>query len=359
VELTERYGGINMPLIEVVDMRDQLRRRMSQSHFSSVLMNEMKKAVEENQQVILFQNRRGFSLRLECELCGWVPECKNCDVTLTYHKHSELLKCHYCGFATTIPGSCGDCESTSLKMKGFGTEKVSEELSLLMQGAKIDRMDFDSTRKKNAFQRIIGDFENRKTDILAGTQMVTKGLDFDNVQVVGVLSADNMLSFPDFRAHERSYQLMAQVSGRAGRKHRQGKVIIQSWQPSHAIIADVVRNDYLGMYEQQLVHRYRFRYPPYYRLIIIKLKHKDHHLLNEASSAFGKQIKELFGKDVYGPEFPMVSRVRSYFIKQIMIKQARTAKMDEAKKKILVTLVDFRKLAKYKAVQVQFDVDPQ
>ncbi len=359
VELTERYGGINLPLIEVVDMRDQLRRRMSQSHFSSVLMEAMKKAIEENQQAILFQNRRGFSLRLECEQCSWVPECKNCDVTLTYHKHSELLKCHYCGYATTIPSTCGDCGSTSLKMKGFGTEKVAEELSLLMHGSKIDRMDFDSTRKKHSFQRIIGDFENRKTDILTGTQMVTKGLDFDNVQVVGVLSADNLLSFPDFRAHERSYQLMAQVSGRAGRKHKQGKVIIQSWQPAHPIIADVVRNDYLSMFEQQLIHRNRFRYPPFYRLIIIKLKHKDHHLLNEASSSFGKQLRAIFGNDIYGPEFPMVSRIRSYFIKHIMLKQKRTSRMDEAKSKIHDALDDFRKLAKYKPVRIQFDVDPQ
>ncbi len=208
VELTERYGGMQMPEIVVVDMRDEKRRRMSKSHFSSVLLKEMKLALEEQKQVILFQNRRGFSLRLECDQCAWVPQCKYCDVTLTYHKASELLKCHYCGYSTTIPHSCGECGSTHLKMQGFGTEKVVEELAMIMPEARIDRMDLDSTRTKHAFNRIITDFEDRRTDILIGTQMVTKGLDFDNVRVVGVLSADNMLSFPDFRAHERSFQLM-------------------------------------------------------------------------------------------------------------------------------------------------------
>jgi primosomal protein N' (replication factor Y) len=359
VELTERYGGIQMPEIEVVDMRDQVRRRLIKSHFSSVLMDAMKSALEEDQQAILFQNRRGFSLRLECEQCGWVPECRNCDVTLTYHKFSELLKCHYCGYATAIPSECGNCGSTAMKMKGFGTEKVAEELHVLMPDSKIDRMDLDSTRKKHAFQRIISDFESRKTNILTGTQMVTKGLDFDNVRVVGVLSADNMLSFPDFRSHERSFQLMAQVSGRAGRKNKRGKVIIQSWQPDHPIINDVVRNNYVGMFEQELIHRQRFHYPPFHRLITIKLKHKDHHLLNEASAAFGRQLRAVFGKSIYGPEYPLVARIRTYYIKHIMVKQPRNVKMDTVKKKIIECLNDFRKQAKYKPVQVHFDVDPQ
>jgi primosomal protein N' (replication factor Y) len=243
-------------------------------------------------------------------------------------------------------------------MKGFGTEKVVEELSLLLPEARIDRMDQDSTRKKHAFKKIIQDFENRRTDVLTGTQMVTKGLDFDNVQVVGVLSADNMLSFPDFRAHERSYQLMAQVSGRAGRKRRQGKVIIQTWQPEHPILIDVLKNDYKGMFEQQLLHRKQFRYPPYYRLVILKLKHKDYKLLNEAAEILGKQFKATFGNLAYGPEYPLVSRIRSYYIKQIMLKQPRNARMHEAKQKIWAILDEFRKLARFKSVLVQMDVDP-
>ena len=359
VELTERYGGVKMPEINVVDMRDQMRRRMLQSHFSSVLMNQMKDALDEHHQVILFQNRRGFSLRIECEQCGWVPQCKNCDVTLTYHKKSELLKCHYCGYSTTVPPSCSDCGNSYLEMQGFGTEKVVEELSLLLPDASIDRMDLDTTRTKNAFTRIITDFENRRTDILTGTQMVTKGLDFDNVHIVGVISADNMLSFPDFRAHERSFQMMSQVSGRAGRNKKQGKVVIQSWQPQHPIIVDVVNHDYLNMYNEQLVQRKKFRYPPYYRLIIIKMKHKDAHVLNEGASIFGKQLRAEFGDRVYGPEYPLVGRVKSMYIKQIMLKSFRTADMASVKQKILTIREEFRTLARFKSIWIQFDVDPQ
>jgi primosomal protein N' (replication factor Y) len=359
VELTERYGGMQMPEIKVVDMRDEKRRRMSKSHFSSVLLNEMKLALEEQKQVILFQNRRGFSLRLECEQCGWVPQCKYCDVTLTYHKASELLKCHYCGYSTTIPHSCAECGSTHLKMQGFGTEKVTEELAMIMPEARIDRMDLDSTRTKHAFNRIITDFEERRTDILIGTQMVTKGLDFDNVRVVGVLSADNMLSFPDFRAHERSFQLMQQVSGRAGRKHERGKVIIQAWKPDHPIIRYVVNHDFEGMYRHQLAERRKFYYPPFYRLIIVKMKHKKADVLYEGSAVFGKDLRARFGKMVYGPESPLVGRVRSYYIKHIMIKVARGNSYQQVKDELFRAFEEFRTLAKFKSVLVQFDVDPQ
>jgi primosomal protein N' (replication factor Y) len=359
VELNERYGGLKMPGIEVVDLRDEHRRRMLRSHFSSVLLREINGALKEKKQVILFQNRRGFSLRVECEQCGWVPQCKYCDVTLTYHKHSELLKCHYCGYSTTIPHECHDCGNTFLKMQGFGTEKVVEELSLILPEARIDRMDLDTTRTKNAFHRIIGNFEERKTDILIGTQMVTKGLDFDNVQVVGVLSADNMLSFPDFRAHERSFQLMEQVSGRAGRKHKQGKVVIQAWKPDHPIIRSVVKHDYLEMYKLQLSERKRFFYPPYYRLILIKMKHKKADLLREGAVVFAKELRTKFGKMLYGPEFPLVSRVRSFYIMQIMIKTARGSNYTAVKDELNKSFQEFRSLAKYKSIIIQFDVDPQ
>lgn len=359
IELSERYGGLKMPRIEVVDLRDEHRRRMLRSHFSSVLLNEIKEALSDHKQVILFQNRRGFSLRIECEQCGWIPQCKYCDVTLTYHKHSELLKCHYCGYATTLPHECADCGNTHLKMLGFGTEKVVEELSLILPDARIDRMDLDTTRSKNAFHKIISNFEKRKTDILIGTQMVTKGLDFDDVQVVGILSADNMLSFPDFRAHERSFQLMEQVSGRAGRKHSQGKVVIQAWNPHHPVIKSVVNHDFVEMYKHQLSERKKFLYPPYYRLIILKLKHKKAKLLHEASNVLATELRRKFGKMLYGPEYPLVSRVRSYYIKHIMIKVARGSNYQAAKDEIKKPVQEFRTLAKYKSIQIQFDVDPQ
>ncbi len=358
VELTQRYGGMEMPEIEVVDMRNEHRRRLLKSHFSSVLFAQIKKALEANQQIILFQNRRGFSLRIECEQCNYIPVCKNCDVTLTYHKRSELLKCHYCGYSTTIPPACPDCGSTHLKMQGFGTEKVEEELSILLPDARIDRMDLDSTRSKNAYHRIISDFENRKTDILTGTQMVTKGLDFDNVQVVGVLSADNMLSFPDFRAHERSFQMLAQVSGRSGRKYKQGKVIIQAWQPDHPIIKYVVNHDYQAMYKSQLSERERFKYPPYYRLIIVKMKHKNPDVLNEAAKTFGIELHSKFGNRVIGPEFPLIARIKNYYIKQIMLKNPKNTNHKVVKELITEAYENFRKIGKYRSVIVQFDVDP-
>jgi len=359
VQLLERYGGMKMPEIMVVDMKSEMKRKTLKSNFSSVLLNKINQALDDKHQVILFQNRRGFSLRLECKQCNWVPQCKNCDVTLTYHKNSELLKCHYCGYSTSIPSTCGDCGSHDLSMIGFGTEKVEEDLSLIIPNATIKRMDLDSTRKKNAFQQIISDFEDGKTDILTGTQMVTKGLDFDNVHVVGVLSTDNMLSFPDFRAHERSFQMMSQVSGRAGRKGRQGKVILQSWNPGHKIIKNVVFNDYDSMYKGQLLERNKFRYPPYYRLINIKIKHKDFKILNRAADVFGNILRSKFGNLIYGPEFPMVSRIRLYYIKQIMLKMARGRSQFEMKKILILSLDEFRKLAAYKSVIVQFDVDPQ
>jgi len=358
-KLTERYSGVTMPEIEVVNMKEQMHRKLLKSHFSSVLLDNIKDTLKEKHQAILFQNRRGFSLRIECEVCNWVPECKNCDVTMTYHKHSELLKCHYCGYSTVIPSTCSDCGSTNLQMKGFGTEKVEEELGLLLPEAHIARMDLDSTRTKNAFQRIIHDFETRKTDILTGTQMVTKGLDFDNVQIVGVLSADNMLSFPDFRAHERSYQMMAQVSGRAGRKHKRGKVLIQSWQPNHPIIKNVVQNDYVAMFDREITERRRFKYPPFYRLIVISMKHKNPQLINEAASVFGKEMRAKFGNRVQGPEPPLVARVRSFYIRQLLLKNPREARQSEIKNLLLTVLDEFRKHAKYKSVRVDFDVDPQ
>ncbi|MBC8319964.1 MAG: primosomal protein N' [Bacteroidetes bacterium] len=358
-EITNRYGGVKLPKIVVVNLREEQRRRMMKSHFSSVLLENMNDAIEKEHQIILFQNRRGFSLRIECDVCHWIPQCKNCDVTLTYHKYSELIKCHYCGYSTTVPPKCEDCGNTGLKMQGFGTEKVAEELSLLLPDVKIDRMDLDTTRTKNAFSRIISDFENKRTNILIGTQMVTKGLDFDNVQVVGVLSADNMLSFPDFRAHERSFQLMLQVSGRSGRKDKQGMVIIQAWKPDHPILKDVINHDYDSMYVRQLAERKKFNYPPFYRLIIIRMKHKKAEILNEGAAVLTRDLREKFGKLIYGPEYPLVGRVRNFYIKQTLIKIPRNVNLSEVKSEIYKSLITTKTNTKFKSIIVQFDVDPQ
>ncbi len=359
IELSERYGKVEMPEIIVVNMQDQVRRKLIRSHFSSILIHNIKEALANKHQVILFQNRRGFSLRLECEQCSWTPVCKNCDVTLTYHKQVGKLKCHYCGYAIPVPGRCDDCGSTHLKLKGFGTEKVEEELEVLFPDAHIDRMDLDTTRSKHAFRRIFEDFERGKTDILTGTQMVTKGLDFDNVHVVGVLNADNMLSYPDFRAHERSFQLMAQVSGRAGRKSKQGKVIIQSWKPSHPVIQDVLRNDYRNMFNREMAEREKFNYPPYYRLIRILLKHADRLKVEEAADTLARELRAVFGNRVFGPEYPMVSRIRNRYINQILLKNRADQNQKVFKLYLKQVLDKFREYTKHRPVIVQIDVDPQ
>jgi primosomal protein N' (replication factor Y) (superfamily II helicase) len=359
VEINERYGNLDLPEIVVVDVKNEIRWKKMKSHFSSVLMKQLEEALAQKEQSILFQNRRGFSLRLECETCNWMPMCRNCDVTLVYHKQQNQLRCHYCGYTTRIPEKCPECKGTSLKMKGFGTEKVEEELSILLPGAKIARMDLDTTRSKHSYQKILDDFGEKKIDILVGTQMVTKGLDFENVSTVGILNADNMLSFPDFRAAERSYQLMAQVSGRSGRKNKRGKVIIQTYNPHHIVIRDVVDNAYQAMYRQQMVDRRKFRYPPFYRLVQLKLKHKDQILLNKAASELALRLKKTFGNRVLGPEYPVVSRVMNFYLKQILIKFERNSSMISMKSALIKDMEGFYSDGKYSSVRVIIDVDPQ
>ncbi|MCX6268004.1 MAG: primosomal protein N' [Bacteroidetes bacterium] len=359
VELSERFGNMKMPQIQIVDVKESLRRGLMKTHFSSALLGQMENALGLGEQAILFQNRRGFSLRLECDLCHWMPSCKNCDVTLVYHKKINQLRCHYCGYVARIPDKCPDCQGVHIKMKGFGTEKVEEELGLIFPKARIARMDLDTTRSKHSLQQIIGDFEARKIDILVGTQMVTKGLDFDNVSLVCILNADNMLSYPDFRAAERSFQLMAQVSGRSGRKYKQGKVIIQTFQPNHQVIMDVVKNDYPAMFRQQLVERQKFKYPPFSRLILLKLKHKDPDLLNKAADALAKSLRNVFGKRILGPEFPMVSRIMNYYIKHIMFKMERGVSAAAMKTKLMDMVEQFHQNPDFRPVKVLMDVDPQ
>ncbi len=358
VELNKRFGDIQLPEILVADIKKETRQKTMKSHFSSLLLDHVSEALKNKEQVILFQNRRGFSLRIECDTCNWMPECKNCDVTLIYHKHNNQLKCHYCGYSRRVPERCDSCGSTHLHMKGFGTEKVEDELQILYPDARIRRMDLDTTRSKNAYQSIINDFEEQRIEILVGTQMVTKGLDFDNVSIVGILNADNMLSYPDFRSYERSFQLMAQVSGRAGRKKKRGKVIIQSYNPYHSAIRDVIEHNYKSMYSSQILERRNFKYPPFYRLINLSLKHKDPRLLNEASREFAIMLREILGKRVLGPEYPLISRIKNLYIKNVLIKLERDEKLKDQKENILKTIDRFKGESSYKSVRVIIDVDP-
>ena len=358
VELMQRYGGVEMPEIILSDMRVERRRNTIQADFGSPLLDAVKQTLEDKNQVILFQNRRGFSLRIECDDCHHVPQCINCDVSLIYHKGQNVMRCHYCGYTTPVPAECPSCHSPNLKMHGFGTEKVEEDLKLLMPGARVARLDLDTTRSRNEYQHILEAFQDKETDILVGTQMVTKGLDFDSVKVVGILNADNMLSFPDFRAHERSFQLMSQVAGRAGRKGKQGKVVIQTYEPSHPVLQDVLRNDFKGLYEKQMVMRRQFGYPPYYRLVMIRLKHKDYQKLNVAAVELSSMLRPVFKQDLLGPEYPMVSRVKNLYIKPMLVKFNREHNAQQVKELIMRQIQLFRLLPDYKSVMVQIDVDP-
>ncbi|MDD3010968.1 MAG: primosomal protein N' [Bacteroidales bacterium] len=358
IDLKKRYGGLQLPEVQVADLRLAKRKKDMHGDFSDILLKHIDEALQNKEQVILFQNKRGFSRRLECETCGWIPQCVNCDVSLIYHKHFNQLRCHYCGFHTPIPSHCPECGSPSIIMKGFGTEKIEEELSIIYPNYRIERMDMDTTRSKFAYQRIIKEFEEQKIDILVGTQMVTKGLDFDNVSLVGILSADSLINFPDFRSFERSYQLMAQVSGRAGRKKKQGKVIIQTYNPNHAAIKLVIENDFLTMYTQQIIERKNYNYPPFYRLIHISLRHKDPQILNHAAALVASTLRTSLGKRVLGPEYPMVTRIRNLYIKQIIVKIERGPEFTGLRHTLQGHINAFEGLQEYKSVKIAIDVDP-
>jgi primosomal protein N' (replication factor Y) len=356
--LTGRFGGTELPQIEVVDTKELARKKLMQSHFSPQLIEGIEQTLERGEQVILFQNRRGFAPSIECQSCGHVPHCIRCDVSLTYHKVSDQLRCHYCGWTTPPPKQCEACGDTDLRMRGFGTEKIEEELSLIFPAARIARMDLDTTRGKNALHQLVADFENRKIDMLVGTQMVTKGLDFGHVALVGILHADQSLNFPDFRAWERSFQLMAQVAGRAGRRSTQGRVIIQTFNPRHPVIEQVVAHDYIGLYQQQIAERQEFSYPPFHRLIKLTLKTKDEHLLIVAAQHLADQLRAYFGARVLGPEFPPVGRIRDEYLKNIMLKIEREANSVKVKQIIANELLHMRAHPDFKKVRVVADVDP-
>ena len=358
VELHKRFGGVQMPEIFVADVKEASRKKLMKSHYSPMLLENIALALENKEQIILFQNRRGFAQQLQCDLCGWAPQCIRCDVSLTYHKNFNRLRCHYCGYNHQPSKACNACGSNEVKMKGFGTEKIEDELAIFFSNARVSRMDLDTTRGKNSHKQIISLFESHQIDILVGTQMVTKGLDFDNVGLVGILSADNMLQFPDFRSNERSFQLMAQVSGRAGRKNKRGKVIIQAYNPEHPIIKNVIVNDYFSMYTWETMERKNFHYPPFYRLINFTLKHRDIDLLNEASAFFADSLKLKFGNRVLGPEFPLIARIRNLYQKKILMKIEKEASVVSVKKQVQDILTDFIQHENFKSVRVITDVDP-
>ncbi len=359
VELNERFGGVQLPEIQCADLEKETKQKTMKSHFSSLLMEKMTTAFEKKEQIILFQNRRGYNPVWSCEMCAWTPQCKNCDVSLTYHKTSNVLKCHYCGYFVSPPSSCGGCGSRKLQMLGFGTEKIEDELSLFFPKIRIKRMDLDTTRAKNAYQTIITEFENREIDVLIGTQMVTKGLDFDNVGLVGILSADQMLKFPDFRAFERSYHLMSQVAGRAGRSAKRGTVIVQTFDPNHWIIQKVMQHDFIGMYTQEIIERRNFHYPPFFRIIVLKMKHKNKDTLEFGSMVLAKKLQAIFKDRMLGPEAPPVGRVRNFYLKNIRIKFERDASPKKVKDLIKTELDTFLSMNDFRSIRIDIDVDPQ
>lgn len=358
VEIMHRHGNLPLPEIFCVDLKKARSKKQMHGHFSEELLNEIKHTLNSKKQVILFQNRRGFSTMIQCNTCGHVTQCKNCDITLTYHKHIDLMRCHYCGYSRKVPQKCPACNSPEVRALGFGTEKLEDDLQLMLENAEIKRMDLDSTRKKNAYENIIQDFEDGSIDILVGTQMVTKGLDFENVALVGIMNGDTLLNFPDFRSHERAFQLMAQVAGRAGRKGNRGKVIIQTSDPYHHVVRKVMDNDYLGMYKDEVYERKNYQYPPFQRLIKITLKHKDRIKLTTAANLMGKDIKGAFGIRVLGPEFPLTARLRNLYQMEIMLKLEEEVSLKKAKTKLKEIIDDFLKNNPQHKVRVIFDVDP-
>ena len=358
IELSQRFGGIQMPEIFCADVKEEKKNKTMQSHLSSFLFNAMNEELTQKKQIILFQNRRGYTPSWNCEICNWTPKCQSCDVSLTYHKHSNTLKCHYCGYMLAPMGSCGDCGSNRLKMIGFGTEKIEDELSILFPDKVIQRLDLDATRSKNAYQQIIEDFETGKINILVGTQMITKGLDFDNVSLVGILDADHLLNRPDFRAYERSYQLMSQVAGRAGRKHQRGKVIIQTGNPEHWIIRKVMDHNYIDFYTNEIVERRNFHYPPFYKIIHLTLKNKDKNQLDMSSNELAQSLKEVFKERVLGPEYPIISRINNYYLKQIILKTEKELSQHQIKVRLQEIIDHFYSIPSNKSTKVVVDVDP-
>ncbi len=358
VTLTSRYQGIQLPEIQIVDVQDLQKRKMMQGPFSPMLLGSIKKALSAGEQVILFQNRRGFAPMIECRQCGWVPHCTNCDVSLTYHKNIQQLTCHYCGYTYQVPEVCPCCGSTELKGRGYGTEKIEDQVMEIFPEARVARMDLDTTRTRSAYERIISDFSAGRTNLLIGTQMVSKGLDFDKVSVVGILNADSMLNYPDFRAYEHAFMMMAQVSGRAGRKGKQGLVLLQTKSPQLPVIRQVVENDYAGFFNDLLEERRAFRYPPFYHLIYIYMKHRYDQTVNTAAIEMGSMMRQWFGERVLGPDKPSIAKVKQLNIRKIVLKLENGIDMKRVREYLNLAQDRLLKQTCYNSLQVFFDVDP-
>ncbi|WP_299254510.1 primosomal protein N' [uncultured Lacinutrix sp.] len=357
VEINRRYNNVQLPDIELVDLAEKYKKKRMKGHFSDRMIEEITEALEEGYQVILFQNRRGYSPIVECNTCGHSPQCTNCDVSLTYHQYRGQLRCHYCGYTSAMLQKCMACGTSSLDTKGFGTEQIETEAKMLFPKANVGRMDLDTTRGKHGYEKIITALEQQEIDILVGTQMLTKGLDFRNVKLVGIMNADNLLNFPDFRAHERSFQLMLQVSGRAGRTQKRGKVLIQTYNPLHRILQQVSTNNYIEMFKEQLQERRDFKYPPFYRLIKVTLKHRDYNKVETASDWYAKSLRQVFKGNVLGPEFPPVSRVRNQYLKNILIKIPQPQSLAKTKGAIKKINTTFEAVGAFKGVRVVLNVD--
>ncbi|MBQ8988249.1 MAG: primosomal protein N' [Prevotella sp.] len=358
VELFQRYKGIELPEIQVVDIKDLQHRKMMNGPFSPLLLAKTREALERGEQVILFQNRRGYAPMIECKQCGWVPHCQHCDVSLTFHRNLNQLTCHYCGYTYQVPSECPACGCKDLQTRGYGTEKIEAEVQDIFPEARIARMDLDTTRSRNAYERIISDFSAGRTNLLIGTQMISKGLDFDKVSVVGILNADSMLNYPDFRAYEHAYMMMAQVSGRAGRKGKRGLVILQTKSPDLPLIQQVVHNDYAGFYRSMIAERQQFHYPPYYRLVYVYLKHRTDYLVEAEGVEMGSRLRQWFGARVLGPDKPGVAKVKSLSIRKLVLKLEPGINMADVRKYLALVQQQMLQDKRYASLQVYFDVDP-
>jgi primosomal protein N' (replication factor Y) len=358
VKLSERYGGVSLPRIELIDLKEAHRKKTMNGMFSETLIHSIRQTLVQKKQVILFQNRRGYAPISECVSCGHSPECTQCDVSLTYHQTKNQLKCHYCGYTIPMPSQCHACGMPTLTTKGVGTQQIEEQLKIIFPEANVARMDWDSTRGKWDFDRLIERFDKEELQILVGTQMVVKGLDFKNVLLVGVINADQLINFPDFRAHERSYQMLCQVAGRAGRSSQKGKVLIQTYQPHHPLLKQVIEHDYESLYHTQKKERLQYRYPPYYRMIRITFKSRQFQSVNMASDWFCNVIKQIYNGSILGPVFPAVARVRNKYQKQMIVKVDATLPASEVKKLLTRSYKSFQSIAAFRSIRVNFDVDP-
>ena len=358
VELFQRYKGIELPEIQVVDVKDLQHRKMMNGPFSPYLLNKVREALEHGEQAILFQNRRGYAPVIECKQCGWVPHCQHCDVSLTLHRNLNQLTCHYCGYTYQVPTECPACGCQELRTKGYGTEKIEAEVQDIFPEARIARMDLDTTRSRSAYERIISDFASGRTNLLIGTQMISKGLDFDKVSVVGILNADSMLNYPDFRAYEHAFMMMAQVSGRAGRKGKRGLVVLQTKSPDLPIIQQVVRNDYAAHYQSLIAERQQFHYPPYYRLVYVYLKHKQDWVVDTAAAEMASRLRQWFGARLLGPDKPAVAKVKSLSIRKLVLKLELGINMGDVRKYLALAQQQMLQDKRYASLQIYYDVDP-